>query len=95
MEAVVAGVSQVASNSGVLTSGAAFTEAAAYKINDYALSVSGGAVVADTVATVPTVTKLDIGCERGLGSFINGTIRSLTYYPKRLTNAELQALSTQ
>lgn len=45
--------------------------------------------------TIPVLTLAFVGCEQGTRNFINGHVRSLSYYPKRLTSAELQALSTQ
>ena len=67
----------------------------AYKRNDYALSINGGVAAADTTGDVPTVTRLAVGLSVGAWGFFNGTISDLTYYPLRLTNAELQALSAQ
>lgn len=66
--------------------------AAAYKVNDFAASASGGTVATDTSGTVPTVTQLRLGVS-GAGDTINGHLRSLRYYPTRLTNAQLQALT--
>jgi hypothetical protein len=39
------------------------------------------------------VTRMTIGVEWYLAGYYNGTIRRLTYYPKRLPNAQLQALT--
>lgn len=69
--------------------------AIAYKSNDFAAAVSGGTVGTDTDGTVPAVTQLYIGTDSSQTGQLNGWIESLTYYPKRLTNAELQALSFQ
>jgi hypothetical protein len=70
--------------------------AAAYALNDYAVSVAGGAVATDTSGALPSgLTKLTIG-----GSIINsaaymgGCIRVFKYWPTRLTNAQLQSLTT-
>jgi hypothetical protein len=74
--------------------GTAYKFASAYKLNDFA-SVTTGAVATDTSGTVPTVNQLTLG-SGGLISpttFLNGHIRSITYYPQRLANAQLQALS--
>lgn len=60
------------------------------KTNDFAASANGGAVVTDTLGTVPTgLTQAILG---GPGS-INGYLQRITYYPRRLTNSELQALT--
>ena len=68
----------------------------AYKTNDYALSVNGATVVADTSVSVPTgLADLRIGLDPVGTTQLKGHIRKLSYYDKRLTNAELVALSTQ
>jgi hypothetical protein len=68
----------------------------AYKTNDFGFSYNSSAAVVDTSGTVPTnLVILGIG---GSGystpAFINGHIRSINYYPLRLTNAQLQGLTT-
>lgn len=68
-------------------------QAGAYKANDFAACVNGGTVATDTSGTVPTVTQLRIGVS-GAGDYINGHLRRLTYYPTRLSDAQLAALST-
>jgi hypothetical protein len=65
----------------------------AYKINDFALSLNGGTVTTDTVGTIPTTTQAQIGNRPDGSRTMNGYIRTLTYYPSRLTNAQLQALT--
>ena len=67
----------------------------AYKANDSAVAVNGAAAQATTPtsASLPTVTKLDIGARAG-GSRFTGWVRRITYYPRRLSNAELQAITT-
>lgn len=65
----------------------------AYRANDVALSSNGGAVLTDTSATVPTVDQLSVGGFTPTAAFLNGHIRSIRYYPTRLTNAQLQALT--
>jgi hypothetical protein len=70
--------------------------AAAYKLNDFAYTKNGATPTVDTSGTIPAVVKLNIGSRPAFGStgFLNGHIRRVTYYPRRLTNAELQALTT-
>ena len=64
----------------------------AYRQNDMAASTFGAAVVSDTSTTVPSVNSMNIG-GRMSGAQLNGHIRSLRYFPRRLTNAELQTLT--
>ena len=70
-----------------------FKAAGAYKLDDFALTLNASAVATDTTATLPTVNTLNIGSRNGGGSPISGHIRRITYYPRRLSNAELQALT--
>jgi hypothetical protein len=66
--------------------------ASSYKVNDFALSLNGGTVATDTAGTVPVVTQLQIGAETTtIGTL---TIKKLAYYPLRVTNAQLQALTS-
>jgi hypothetical protein len=71
--------------------GTVFKFASAYKANDFA-SVTTGAVATDTSGTVPTVTQLSLGGPSNSG-VLNGHIRTFTYYPQRLANAQLRALT--
>ena len=71
--------------------------AAAYMVNDFAISVNGATVATDTAGAIPIVNRLNIGAgpiDISGSQGINGNIRKIAYYPKRLTNAELQGLTT-
>jgi len=68
----------------------------AVKANDFASSINGGAVATATGGSMPAaINRLDIGADAsGLAlSQLNGHIRRITYYPVRLSNAQLQALT--
>lgn len=91
LEVTTAGVSQVGIFPVVGTANR--RTAAAYKLNDFAVSTNGGAVATDTSGTVPVVDRLRLG-DRVSGNTLNGTIKSITYYPRRLANTELQALTS-
>lgn len=68
--------------------------AVAIKLNDYAGVFDGGAVSTDTSASlVPSPNVLGIGRDYGTNGYMNGWMRRLAFYPRRLTNAELQALT--
>jgi hypothetical protein len=63
----------------------------AYKINDFAVSVNGATALTDTNGQLPVVTEAQIG---GLAGFISSChIKSIKYYPRRRTNAQLQELT--
>lgn len=66
----------------------------AYKVNDFASSCNGGTVGTDTVSAVPAVNRLVFEGYSGSGMLLNGHISKLVYYPYRLPNATLKALST-
>ena len=95
MRIVASGSEQIVSGSlGTVTVGAAFSVSFGYKINDCAGSVNGGVVASDATVTLPAgQTTLRIGANVSDSSQINGHIARLAYFPKRLTSAELQALS--
>jgi hypothetical protein len=67
--------------------------AGGYKTNDFAASTNGLAASTDTSGVLPSVDRLRIG-DRAGASTLNGHIRKIAYYPKRLANAELQGLTT-
>jgi len=68
----------------------------AFASNDVASSLDGGAVATDTSATIPTsITTLYLGVgATGTGTQINGHIKSIKYYPRRLSNAQLVELTS-
>jgi len=78
---------------GTLTLNSPFKMAGAYKTNDFAGVLNGGTVQTDTSGTVPTgIAQLGLGNRLG-GVYMNGHIRSVRYYPTRLSNAQIQALT--
>lgn len=87
------GVVQANPTSGsALSPNTPYKMAYAFKANDFAFSVNGAAVGADASGTIPTVNQLQIG-RVGATVLLNGHIRSIRYYPSRLTDAQLQALT--
>ena len=73
----------------------AFKNSLAYKENNFAASRDGGTVVTDTSGVVPTgLTTLRLGRNGVDAQFLNGHIKSIQYYPRRLSNAQLQELTT-
>jgi hypothetical protein len=66
----------------------------AYQTNNFAGCANGGTVLTDTSGTLPSPDRMSIGNQNAVGSNVfTGYIRTLTYYPSRLTNAQLQALT--
>jgi hypothetical protein len=79
--------------------GAIFKTAGAYKVDDFAFSVNGNSAITDTSGSAPVSdppTQMTIGRVRDgntLGQ-MNGHIRRIAYFPRRLANAELQAITS-
>lgn len=69
--------------------------AAAYKLNDFAISRNGGSVSTDASGTLPVVTQATLGRAPWTGgsSHLYGYLRRVTYRPTRRINSDLQALS--
>ena len=89
----VGGVDQALLATAVIAARTVVRTATAYKANDFAQSHNGATVVTDTSGSVPIVTKF--GFADPFGGVGCMHISSLRYYPKRLTNLELQSLSAQ
>ena len=89
------------SNIGRIDSVAAFSANTTYKgafaitSSDRALSVNGATAVTSTNAfSIPSMTDLTIGQIDAGSENINGHIQRIAYYPVRLSNAQLQALTS-
>jgi hypothetical protein len=82
----------VAIDAGTVSANTSFKLIGAYKLDDFASSINGGAAVTDTSGTTPTVDRMRIGAGQG-GNTMCGCVASLRYYKKRLPNAKLQALT--
>ena len=82
----------VAIDSGTVVANTSFKLAGAYKLNDFASSINGGAAVTDTSGTIPTVDRMRIGAGQG-GNTMCGCVASLRYYKKRLPDAKLVTLT--
>jgi hypothetical protein len=65
----------------------------AYKSNDCAGSINAGTISSDTSVIVPVATTFRI--MNYLGSTTGaGTVKKIAYYPVRVTNAQLQGMTT-
>lgn len=69
--------------------------AAAFKVNSFQLASNGTLGTEDTNGSLPAVDTLYLGSADGSSpaTFLNGTISRLTYFPQRLPNAKLQAIT--
>jgi len=77
------------------TKGATRKQIGAYKVNNSAATSDGAAATTDTSVTLPTsLNTLTIGRYAIAGTArLNGHIQNISYYPTRLLNASLQALT--
>jgi hypothetical protein len=90
-EVLVSGASQASFTLGYSS---AIKAATAFKLNDTNAAVNGTTGTTDTSATVPTVAKLQIGgIYNGTSFQMNGWLRRVAFYPRRLLDAELAALT--
>jgi hypothetical protein len=87
------GVGQGVIDAGTVAAGVPNKLAYAYKVNDTAASLAGGAAVADNTVTLPVVDRLCIGATVTPANYLNGHIRTIAYFNTRLPNAQLQTLT--
>ena len=87
-------VSQMNTGSVNYTANQVLARSIGYKLNNCATAVNGGNLVVDTSATIPVVNQLSIGHAPYFStSRVNGTIHRLTYWPQRLPDSTLQAVT--
>jgi hypothetical protein len=67
--------------------------ALAVKANDFALSINGSAVTTDTSGTMPTPGRAQLGNRADGNRTLNGHIKRIAYFPRRLSDAELQGVT--
>jgi hypothetical protein len=85
------GVAQLAPlDLGTITGGARSQTTFAWKVNDFAGSHGGAAIVADTGGTIPTMTTFRLGTDQG-ASQLNGLIRRIIWVPRRVSDGDLPA----
>jgi hypothetical protein len=68
----------------------------AYSLNDFAMCSNGGTMRTDGSGAVPVgLNTLKLYADNGTSSLVlNGLIKSIKYFPTRLSNAQLQTLTT-
>jgi hypothetical protein len=96
LRVTIGGVAQVNNmSSGVTaTANTTFKSASAYKASDFAISVNAAAAATQASGSVPTPTQLRLMQTGSAGSISTGHLRRITYYPRRLSNADLQTITT-
>jgi hypothetical protein len=68
-------------------------QAGAIKLNDMVGIGGGVGQTTDTSCTVPTPDRMLIGFSTAGNAYLSGTIRRLTYWPRRLGNEVLQEVT--
>ena len=68
--------------------------ALAYKQDDFAVAIDGVIAYTDTIGNVPTCNKINVGSHFNENLPFNDRINDLKLYNTRLSNSELQALTT-
>ena len=66
--------------------------ASVYKLDDFAIVANASSAVVDTSGSVPTNDRANIG-SRILGTYLNGPIRRIVFWPRRLGNEVLQGIT--
>jgi hypothetical protein len=85
---------QVNLDAGSFASGQASKLGLAIKENDFAVCLDAGTVASDNSGTLPSpIATMAIGSTAPHNGFCNSHIKSLKYYPRRLTDAQLQELT--
>lgn len=68
--------------------------ALAYQLNNCAASSNASAVTTDTSVALPNINTINVGTHAGGASPMWGCLNELRIYKKRLTDSQLQALTT-
>lgn len=90
----IVGVTQANITGSNFTNNVNYKVSVGYKVNDFAFVKDGAAVATDTSGNVPSVGLLSIGKTNSQSSQHNGTIKRIAYYPKRLSDANLVAITS-
>jgi hypothetical protein len=88
----VLAVNQATSIVGSLALNGLASIAATVRLNDCSITANGLMPINDTSCTIPTVNKMIIGSAQAVTA-AGSTIRRLTYWPQRLPNSALQAIT--
>lgn len=89
---VVGGVLQASLVASTVSNNTTVRSAGAYKVNEFPMAANGLLGILDTSGTLPTVSQLTLGSSAA-ANWLNGYLRRITYYPRRLSDAELISLT--
>jgi hypothetical protein len=91
MSIVDGGVAQAQIDVGTIVANTAYKLSGAWNTNSCAAAKDGGTVGTDNTSTIPTPTQLRIGSDGT--NYASAWVQKILYYPQRLINAEVQAIS--
>jgi hypothetical protein len=88
-------VNQVSLSPAGYNAAGTYKRAIAYQVNSFQQAINGVLPNAeDTSGIIPLTNLLRIGVEGATSNNLNGHIKKIAFYPQRLTNAQLQALTS-
>ena len=85
------GLAQATLDAGTIAANTTYNFAGAWKSANYGAAINGNAAVSQLSGTYPTVTQARLGSDGT--DYLNGWLKSLRYWPQRISNAEVQAFS--
>jgi len=88
------GVTQFNLNVGTWADNTTARNFGAYSLNDSAQSFAGAAIQTDTGCTMPTPTNMKLGVSQAASSHLNGHIKRIAYWSRRMPNAMLVTMAT-
>ncbi|CAB4147685.1 hypothetical protein UFOVP1614_33 [uncultured Caudovirales phage] len=88
---IVDTVAQAQIDAGTIVANTAYKLSGAWNTNNCAAAKDGGTVGTDVVATIPAPTQLRIGSDGT--NYASAWIQKIMYWPQRIINAEVQAIS--
>ena len=91
MSIVDGGAPQVQIDAGTIVANTAYKLSGAWNTDSCAAAQNGAAAVTDNTATIPTPTQLRIGSNGT--NYASAIIQKVLYYPQRIIDAEVRAIS--
>lgn len=89
---ITGGVLQAGMFKGTLAASALLKSAIAFEPNNAAFTTAGAAPATGLTISLPTVTTLRVGSRQN-AEYMNGYIERIAYFPRRLSDTELQSIT--
>lgn len=78
-------------DAGTIAANTSYRLTGAWSTNNCAAAINGALPVTDSSANIPTATQARLGCDGT--NYLNGWLAKISYWPQRITDAEVQAFS--